>query len=75
MSTLAINGGDPVRKTPFAAWPVFDENEEEAILRVLRSGKWWRGAFGQGMDLAEPEHGARGEVVAFEEEFAKHCPD
>lgn len=40
MSTLAINGGTPVRTTPFAAWPEFGQEEEQALLRALRSGVW-----------------------------------
>ncbi len=40
MTTLAINGGTPVRTRPFAAWPVFGREEEEALLRALRSGVW-----------------------------------
>lgn len=37
---LAIDGGRPVRTTPFHPWPVFDEREERALLEVLHSGKW-----------------------------------
>lgn len=40
MAKLAINGGRPVRKEPFPAWPVFDKEDETALLQVLRSGKW-----------------------------------
>jgi dTDP-4-amino-4,6-dideoxygalactose transaminase len=42
MTLLALFGGPPVRRTPFPAWPVFDEAEEAAVLRTLRSGKWGR---------------------------------
>jgi 3-amino-5-hydroxybenzoate synthase len=38
-------------------WPVWSEQEEEAVLRVVRSGAWWREA---GM-----------EVESFEKEFAE----
>lgn len=68
---LAINGGEPVRCEPWPEWPVFDQNEEQALLGVLRSGKWWRFAFGQGVELAEPEQGERSQVAAFQEEFAQ----
>jgi dTDP-4-amino-4,6-dideoxygalactose transaminase len=37
---LAVFGGDKVRTTPFARWPVFGTAEEQALARVLRSGKW-----------------------------------
>jgi L-glutamine:2-deoxy-scyllo-inosose/3-amino-2,3-dideoxy-scyllo-inosose aminotransferase len=43
MSKLAINGGKPVRNVetnPWPKWPVWDENEEKALLEVLRSGVW-----------------------------------
>ena len=39
-SRLAIDGGNPIRTTPFPAWPVFDQLEETAILEVLHSGQW-----------------------------------
>ncbi len=40
----AVLGGPPVRKAPFPGWPVMDSTEEQAMLRVLRSGKWYRGS-------------------------------
>lgn len=60
----ALLGGTPVRQTPFPAWPVFAEPEEEALRGVLRSGKWFRGSGTQ--------------VARFETEFARmmgarHC--
>jgi dTDP-4-amino-4,6-dideoxygalactose transaminase len=55
---LAINGGSPVRSKPFAAWPVYGEPEEQALLRALRSNKWGKTA-GQ-------------EVVSFEKRFAAY---
>ena len=39
-SDLAINGGTPVRTAPFPAWPQFGTEEEELLLRALRSGTW-----------------------------------
>lgn len=72
MPDLAIDGGDAVRKEPFTAWPHFDESDEKALLDVFRSGKWWRFAFGQGVELAEPEEGDRSQVAAFQDEFAAH---
>lgn len=38
----AILGGDPVRTTKFPSWPIWDENDEKAIIPVLRSGVWTR---------------------------------
>lgn len=37
---LAIDGGQPVRSTPFPSWPVWDEREEALLLEVLHSGRW-----------------------------------
>lgn len=68
---LAIQGGKPVRARPFTAWPVHDQREEEALLGVLHSGKWWRFAFGQGVELAEPQKGEQSQVALFQKEFAR----
>ncbi len=38
MSILAIHGGAPIRTRPFPAQNAFGSEEEEAVLRVLRSG-------------------------------------
>ncbi len=40
---LGLLGGTPVRRTPFPSWPVADAREEDALVRVIRSGKWFRG--------------------------------
>jgi L-glutamine:2-deoxy-scyllo-inosose/3-amino-2,3-dideoxy-scyllo-inosose aminotransferase len=43
MSTLALNGGKPVRDikaNPWPKWPVWDENEEKSLIDVLHSGVW-----------------------------------
>ena len=68
---LALHGGSPVRTKPFPDWPVFDEREEKALLGVLHSGKWWRFAFGEGVDLAESKDAERSQTVLFQEEFAR----
>ena len=39
MKKLAIHGGDKVRSEPFPAYNTIGVEEEEAVLRVLRSGK------------------------------------
>ena len=39
-NALALLGGDPVRTQPFPKWPVYGFAEEQALLRVLHSGKW-----------------------------------
>ena len=38
--TLALLGGKPVRTDKYPAWPVHDERDETAVLRVIRSGNW-----------------------------------
>src|SRR5947207_14293920 len=54
----AILGGNAVRSAPFPGWPVYGAPEEQAILRVLHSGKWGK--------LAGPE------VATFEKRFAEY---
>jgi dTDP-4-amino-4,6-dideoxygalactose transaminase len=71
MSKLAIRGGDPIRKEDFPAWPIFDEREQKAVNDVLKSGKWWRYSFGEGVDWHEAEEGDRSQVAIFQEEFAR----
>lgn len=58
----ALLGGHPVRRAPFPSWPVANAREEEALVGLVRSGKWFRGD----------------EVAAFESAYAaltgaKHC--
>jgi dTDP-4-amino-4,6-dideoxygalactose transaminase len=55
--TLALLGGSPLRTKPFPGWPVFGPEDEAAVLRALRSGKWGK------LDGSE--------VAAFERDFAK----
>jgi dTDP-4-amino-4,6-dideoxygalactose transaminase len=40
MPKLAIRGGKPVRKKPFAPWPMFGTEEEQLVRDVLRSRNW-----------------------------------
>jgi dTDP-4-amino-4,6-dideoxygalactose transaminase len=42
MDRLALLGGEPVKSTPFPAWPQYDEAERQALLGVLESRTWWR---------------------------------
>jgi len=39
-SSLAINGGTPVRTKPFPSWPQVDEREYEAVKEVLDNRTW-----------------------------------
>lgn len=58
---LAIEGGSPVRTHSYPAWPQYDESEEQALMRALHQGTWWR-ATGKENTLFEQEfahyHGA-----------------
>lgn len=38
----AVLGGKPVRKQPWASWPVWDETDKAGITEVLDSGHWGR---------------------------------
>ena len=64
---LAINGGEKLRTKPFPAYNTIGKEEEEAVLRVLRSGKLstylgaWHEDFYGGV-----------EVKAFESEWAEY---
>jgi dTDP-4-amino-4,6-dideoxygalactose transaminase len=40
MNDLAINGGTPVRSSPYPAWPDGGDREIEAVTDVIRSGDW-----------------------------------
>jgi L-glutamine:2-deoxy-scyllo-inosose/3-amino-2,3-dideoxy-scyllo-inosose aminotransferase len=43
MKILAISGGNPVRDSksnPWPKWPVWDQNEEKALIETLNSGVW-----------------------------------
>jgi dTDP-4-amino-4,6-dideoxygalactose transaminase len=40
MAELAIAGGKPVRRDPFAPWPQFDEHDRQGLIEVLESRNW-----------------------------------
>jgi dTDP-4-amino-4,6-dideoxygalactose transaminase len=40
MTTLAILGGDPVRRAPFSRWPQYLPSDAARIQEVLESGHW-----------------------------------
>ena len=63
MAKLAINGGPRVFDKPLAVkWPQFDEKDEKAVLKVVRTGSWWRGGTLEGQ--------AASACGKFEREFA-----
>jgi dTDP-4-amino-4,6-dideoxygalactose transaminase len=39
-STLALLGGEALRKRPFTQWPVFDDRERAQLADVLESASW-----------------------------------
>jgi len=56
---LAILGGDPVRKNkPWPAWPYWDENVVQSVLKTTKSGIWCR------------IQSSSGTVPTFEKEYA-----
>jgi L-glutamine:2-deoxy-scyllo-inosose/3-amino-2,3-dideoxy-scyllo-inosose aminotransferase len=40
MSELAILGGEKTRKEPYPQWPVYDDRDIEAVVNVVKSGRW-----------------------------------
>ena len=40
----ALLGGAPVHKGGWPGWPIWRESWEPAVVKVLRSGRWYRGA-------------------------------
>lgn len=41
---LATQGGAPLRTRPWPQWPVWDEEDAQAVADVVRSGKWFAGS-------------------------------
>ena len=69
MNQLALFGGSPVRREAYPAWPVYDHGEEQALLEVLHSGRWWSGTQTYD-DATSGEVPSR--VAAFETAFAAY---
>ena len=64
MAELAIRGGKPLVPGGLKPkWPVFGEEEKQALIEVLESGKWWRGAY---------DDPSESKVGQFEIEFCKY---
>ncbi|MDR3621585.1 MAG: DegT/DnrJ/EryC1/StrS family aminotransferase [Paludisphaera borealis] len=60
----ALLGGEPVRRASFPGWPRTDARDENNLLEVLRSGRWFRG----GGDKVNQFETAFAELTG-----AKHC--
>ena len=43
MAPLSLNGGSPVRRTPFPSWPIINAADQKALSQVLHSGQWFLG--------------------------------
>jgi dTDP-4-amino-4,6-dideoxygalactose transaminase len=71
MSRLALQGGERVRTAPWPQWPIFDDDDEQLLLGVLRSGNWWRHSYGEGVELAEDEADPKSMVARFQRAFAR----
>jgi len=56
----AVLGGTPIGKTSYSGWPVLQGEEEESLLKVLKSGHWFRSPTGS-------------MVPQFEDAYAKMC--
>ncbi|MCX5521428.1 DegT/DnrJ/EryC1/StrS family aminotransferase [Streptomyces bobili] len=55
---LALDGGHPVRRHDFPAWPYHDDTERAALIRAVDQGQWWRVG--------------GSEITAFEAEFGEY---
>lgn len=49
-SRPAVLGGTPVRTDPWPEWPVWDQEDIEAVAGVIRSGRWFNA--GRNVELA-----------------------
>jgi dTDP-4-amino-4,6-dideoxygalactose transaminase len=63
---LAEEGGSPVRVRPFPSWPNFEEDEVDAVVAVLRSGKvnYWTGEEGRKFEQEFAEYVGTNHAVA-----------
>ncbi len=67
MSTLAINGGDPIRTKKFPAYRVIGQEEKEAVARVMDSG-----ILSRYLGCWHEDFYGGSEVQAFEKEWAEY---
>lgn len=70
MSQLAIYNGPKIHPGGWPAWPQNSPLEEEAALRVLRSGEWWKNSFGESLACADSGVEPTSEAARFELDFA-----
>ncbi len=63
MPHLAVNGATPVRTIPFPTWPVYTEEDAQAVSDTILSGKW-------GSSKGDRVHTLEDQFAAFQQ--AKH---
>jgi len=64
VSSLAIDGGDPVRQgRAWPAWPRYDEATEQAVVEAIRARRW---------AVSWPSTGTRSRERQFAEAFARY---
>lgn len=64
MAKLAIKGGEPVRKKPWPSWPVVDEEDADAVAKVVLSGRLER--------LMSEMEGKKSKSSEFEHKYAEY---
>jgi perosamine synthetase len=67
MSKLALNGGEPVRKTPFPRYITLSEDEKHAVMEVLDSG-----VLSQFLGTWSPDFYGGPRIQKFEREWEAH---
>jgi dTDP-4-amino-4,6-dideoxygalactose transaminase len=71
MTQLALFGGPKLIQKGLPSWPFWNDDDKNAVLNVLESGKWWMYAYGEAELGSELDKAAeRSQVEQFEEEFA-----
>src|SRR4051812_30944198 len=71
MTQLALFGGPKIVQKGFPSWPLWNDDDKNAVLNVLESGKWWMYAYGEAELGSELDKTAeRSQVEQFEKEFS-----
>ncbi len=70
MSNLALLGGPKAVTLPEPTWPIWDDEDRQAVNGVLESGNWWMYAVGEAELGGGDEEPQRSQVDQLEREFA-----
>ncbi len=70
MSELALLGGPKTVQIPEPKWPMWNDEDRQAVNGVLESGNWWMYAVGDAELGGAEDKPQRSQVAQFEEEFA-----